>query len=122
MFPNIKKTKSQITNHMKYVYTKKSQDFFINDKVQSSYVQCILEEIKEPIPTQLLAEHDVQSNKIEHNVNIKENTHNSMYIDIYNKQIQDVHIIPCFNCERLCFLKQLKCFSNQLSKQFSMYF
>jgi hypothetical protein len=27
-----------------------------------------------------------------------------------------------FNCERLCFLKQLKYFSNQLSKQFYMYF
>jgi hypothetical protein len=95
MFPNIKRTKSKITNHMKYVYTKKSQEFFINDKVQSSYVQCILEEIKKPIPTQLFVEHDVQSNKIEHNVNLKENTHNSMYIYIYNNQIQDVHIIPC---------------------------
>jgi hypothetical protein len=31
--------------------------------------------LKEPIPTQqLLAKHDVQSNKIEHNVNTKENT------------------------------------------------
>jgi hypothetical protein len=38
-------------------------------------------------------EHHVQSNKIEHNVNIKENTHNSIYIDNYNKQIQDVLII-----------------------------
>jgi hypothetical protein len=38
-------------------------------------------------------EHHVQLNKIEHNVNIKENTHNSIYIDNYNKQIQDVLII-----------------------------
>jgi hypothetical protein len=38
-------------------------------------------------------EHHVQSNKTEHNVNIKENTHNSIYIDNYNKQIQDVLII-----------------------------
>ncbi len=68
-----------------------------------SYVQCILKEIKEPILIQLLAKHDVQSNKIEHNVNIKENTHNSIYIDIYNKQIQDVPIIPCFSSERLRF-------------------
>jgi hypothetical protein len=45
-----------------------------------------------------------------------------MYIEIYNKQIQDVPIIPYFGCERLCFLKQLKCFSNQLSRQFSIYF
>ncbi len=48
----------------------KLQFFFINDKVQSSYVQCILKEIKELIPTQLFAKHDVQSNKIEYNVNI----------------------------------------------------
>jgi hypothetical protein len=47
MFPNIKRTRSQIMNHMKYIYIyKKSQQFFINDKVQSSYVQCALEEIK----------------------------------------------------------------------------
>jgi hypothetical protein len=60
--------------------------------------------IKESIFTQqLLVKHDVQSNKIEHNVNIKENTNNSIYIDIYNKRIQNVLIIPCFNCERLCF-------------------
>jgi hypothetical protein len=68
---------------MKYIY--KSQESFINDKIQSSYVQCTLEEIKEPIFTlQLLAKRDVQSNKIEDNVNIKGNTHNSIYIDIYN--------------------------------------
>ncbi len=42
--------------------------------------------IKKLIPTQqLLAKHDVQSNKIEKNVNIKKNSHNSIYIDIYNK-------------------------------------
>jgi hypothetical protein len=33
MFPNIKRTRSQIMNHMKYIYTKKSQEHFINDKV-----------------------------------------------------------------------------------------
>jgi hypothetical protein len=48
-------------------------------------------------------EHDVQSNKIEHNVNILKNTHNLIYIDNCNKQIQDVFIIPCFSYERLCF-------------------
>jgi len=77
MFPNIKRTKSQFMNHMKYIYTKKPQKYFINDKVQSSYVQCILKEIKGLIPTQqLFTTHDVQLNKIEHNVNIKENIHN----------------------------------------------
>jgi hypothetical protein len=105
---------------MKCINIKKSQEFFINDKIQSSYVQCTLKEIKEPIPTQqFLAKHDVQPNKIEHNnVNVKENTHNSIHIDIYNKQIQEVPIVSCFNVERLCFLKQHKCFSNQLSRQF----
>ncbi len=46
MFPNIKIIISQIMNHMKYTYTKKSQEIFINDKVQSSYVQCTQKEIK----------------------------------------------------------------------------
>jgi hypothetical protein len=57
MFPNIKRIKSQTMNHMKYIYAKNSQEYFKIDKVQSSYV-------KKPIPTQqLLAKHDVQSNK-----------------------------------------------------------
>jgi hypothetical protein len=63
MFPNIKRVKSQTMNHMKYIYDKKSQKYLRNDKVQLSYV-------KNPIPTQqLFAKHDVQSNKIEHNIN-----------------------------------------------------
>jgi hypothetical protein len=33
-------------NHMKNIYTIKSQKYFINEKVQSSYVQCTFEEIK----------------------------------------------------------------------------
>jgi hypothetical protein len=93
-------------NHMIYIYihTKKSQEPFINEKIQLSYIQCTLEKNKKKIPTQqFLARHDVQSNKIEHNVNIKENIHNSIYIHIYNKQIQDISIISCFSCERLCF-------------------
>jgi len=59
MFSKIKRTRSQILIHMKYIYIKKSQESFINKKVQSSYVQCILKEILKPIPTQLLAKHDV---------------------------------------------------------------
>jgi hypothetical protein len=55
MFPNIKKIKSQILNHMKYIHTKKSQEYFLNDKVQSSYIQCTLKEIKKEIPTQQLS-------------------------------------------------------------------
>jgi len=72
-----------------------------------------LKKLKLIFTQQLLVKYDVQSNKIEHNINIKENTHNSIYIDIYNKQIQGVPVIPCFSFERLCFLKQFKCFSNQ---------
>jgi hypothetical protein len=67
MFPNIKKTISQIVNHMihththTHTHTQESQENFINDKVQSSYVQCIIKEIKKPILTQqLLAKHDVK--------------------------------------------------------------
>jgi hypothetical protein len=51
MFPNIKKIRSQIMNHMKYIYKYKSQENFIIDKVQLSYVQCTLEKIKKPILT-----------------------------------------------------------------------
>jgi hypothetical protein len=54
-------------NHMKYIYiyTKKSQFFFINDKVQLSYVQYILKQNKKLIPTQqLLTKYEIQSNKI----------------------------------------------------------
>jgi len=35
------------------------------------------------------------------------------YIDIDNKQTQDVPLTPCFSCERLCFLN-FYFFSNQL--------
>jgi hypothetical protein len=39
MFPNIKNKK--IMNHMKYIYIRKSHEYFTNDKVQSSYIKCI---------------------------------------------------------------------------------
>ncbi len=52
-------------NHMKCIYIKKSQEIFINDKVQFSYVKCTSKEIKKPIFTQLFVKYDVQSNKIE---------------------------------------------------------
>jgi hypothetical protein len=99
-----------------YIYTKESQESFINYKAQSSYVQCILEQIKEQIPTQLQHIYDVQLNKIEHNVNIKENKYNSIYIKTYNKQIQDVPIIPCFNCERFFEKNNLNVFKSIIKK------
>jgi hypothetical protein len=40
--------------------------------------------------------------------------HIIQYTLTFKKIIQDVTTIPCFCCERLCFPKQLKCFSNQL--------
>jgi len=48
MFLIIKKPISQIMNHMKNIYIIKSQKYFINEKMQSSYIQCILEEIFKP--------------------------------------------------------------------------
>jgi hypothetical protein len=107
---------------MKYIYSKKSEKYFINDKVQSSYVQCTLEEIKKPIHIQLLVEHDVQSNKIEHNVYIK-----NIYIIQYTltfiiKKIQDVHIIPYFCSKMLYLKKKIKWFFSQLSRQIFIYF
>ncbi len=42
--------KKKITNYESHeIYI--SQESFINDKVQLSYVQCTLKEIKQPIPT-----------------------------------------------------------------------
>ncbi len=43
-------------SHMKYIYDKKSQRYFRNDKIQLSYV-------KKPIPTQRFAKHDVHQIK-----------------------------------------------------------
>jgi len=64
MFPNIKRTKSQSMNHIIYIYTKNSQEYFINEKVQLSYVQCNLKEIKQPIPTQQLLKQNIMFNQI----------------------------------------------------------
>jgi hypothetical protein len=61
-------------NHMKYIYTKKSYESSMSDKVQSSYIECTLKKIKQPIPKQwLFAKHDVLLDNVEHNVNIKRN-------------------------------------------------
>ncbi len=50
--------KKKITNYESHeIYI--SQESFINDKVQLSYVQCTLKEIKQPIPTwQFFAKHE----------------------------------------------------------------
>jgi hypothetical protein len=68
-------------NHMKYISTQKSYECFINDKVQLSYVKCTPQKIKQSIHVK----HHVQSNKVEHHVEMNEHSHNSIYIDIYNK-------------------------------------
>jgi len=53
---------------------------------------------------------------------MNEHAHNSTYIDIYNKKIKDVPIIPCFCCERILFLKQLKKNSNIIIEQVLVHF
>jgi hypothetical protein len=72
---------------------------FTNEKIQSLQIKCILEEIKQPMHV----EHHVQSNKVKYCVDISAHAHNWTYIDIYNKQIQDVSIIPCFCYEKYAF-------------------
>jgi hypothetical protein len=52
MFPNIERTRSQIMNHMKHIYTKKLDESSINYKVQSTYIECTLKKTKQPIPKQ----------------------------------------------------------------------
>jgi hypothetical protein len=51
------------------MYTKKKDESSINDKVQSSYSECTLNETKQPILEQwFFVEHDVESKEIKHNV------------------------------------------------------
>jgi hypothetical protein len=70
------------------IYIKKLNESSIIDNVQSSYSQCTLKETKQLVPKQrFFVELNVQSNKIKHDVNMKENAKKSIYIDIYNKQI-----------------------------------
>jgi hypothetical protein len=111
MFPNNEKKISQM-NHMKYISTTKPHEYFIIDKIQSSYVGCTSQNMKQPIHVKL----HVQSNNVKH-VKMNEHIHNSTYIDIYNKQIKIIPKIPCFCCERLFFknnlnIPQLKCQNN----------
>ncbi len=70
------------------IYIKKLNESSIIDNVQSSYNQCILKVTKQLVLKQrFFVEPNVQSNKIKHDVNMKENAKKSIYIDIYNKQI-----------------------------------
>ncbi len=50
---------------------------------------------------------NMKFNKMKQNIMLiqKKNTHNSIYIDIYNKQIQDVHMIPYFSYEKVMYFK-----------------
>jgi hypothetical protein len=91
MFPNIEKIKSSnYESDEIYIYYK-PHEFFINDKIQSSYVGCTSQNLKQPIHVK----HHVQSNNVKH-VKMNEHAHNSIYIDIYNKQMQDITIIPIY--------------------------
>jgi hypothetical protein len=40
MFPNIQITRSQIMHYMKYIYTRKPHESFINDKILSLDIKC----------------------------------------------------------------------------------
>jgi hypothetical protein len=90
-------------NHIKYVYTRKLNEYFTNEKIQSYYIEYISKDIKQPI----LVKQHVQWNKVEYNVEINEHIRFSIYNDIYNKYIQNIPIVFCFCHERLCFLKQI---------------
>jgi hypothetical protein len=92
---------SNYESHEIYIYYK-PHEFFINDKIQSSYVGCISLNLKQPIHV----EHHVQSNNMKY-VKRNEHAYNSIYIDIYNKQMQDVTIIPFIFWWKIIFLKQL---------------
>ncbi len=50
---------------------------------------------------------NMKFNKMKQNIMLiqKKKTHNSIYIDIYNKQIQDVHMIPYFSYEKVMYFK-----------------
>jgi hypothetical protein len=113
MFLDIERTRSQIMNHMKYMSIKKPHEYFINDKIQSSYVECISQDMKQPIHVK----HHVQSNNVKH-VKMNEHTYNSTYIDIYNKCIQNVPIIPCFCCEWLFFKNNLNIYKIECQNNF----
>jgi len=79
-------------NHMKYKCIWKSHQSFINDKVQLSHVECTLEKIKQLV----LMKHHIQSNRTWYKWT-------SMTTMINKSKV--VPIVPCFNCERLCFVK-----------------
>jgi hypothetical protein len=81
MCPDIERTRSQIMNDMKYMSIKKPREYFINDKIQLSYVGCISQDMKQPIHVK----HHVQSNNVKQHVEMNEHAQNSTYIDIYNK-------------------------------------
>ncbi len=60
---------------IEWIYIIKSNETSINDKVQSSYIEFTLKSIKQKV----FGEHDVQSNKIKHNINIKKMKKNGIY-------------------------------------------
>jgi hypothetical protein len=61
MFPHIQRTRFQIMNNMKYIFTRKPHESFINDKIESSYVGCTSQDMKQPIHV----EHHVQIKQCE---------------------------------------------------------
>jgi hypothetical protein len=67
------------------MHSTKSHEHFTNEK---NKIGCNSKENEQPI----LTKHHIQPNKMEHQAKINEHEHTSIYIDIYNKKIQDVPI------------------------------
>jgi hypothetical protein len=99
-------------NHKKYISTSKPHETFINDKIQSSYVGCISQNMKNSIHVK----HHVQSNNVKH-VKMDKHVHNSTYIDIYNKLIEmfpkfHVFLVKDYVFKNNLNIYQLKCQNN----------
>jgi len=96
MFLDIKNKK--IMNHMKYIYILENHmNISQMTKFNHHTLNAFFTKLKQPI-------------HVKHHVDINEHAHNSIYINIYNKKIQDVPIIPYFYCESLFFLNNLNIF------------
>jgi hypothetical protein len=54
-------------------------------------------------------------------INSKKKTCESKHVNTYRQKIQDVPITPCFCCEKLCFLKQLKIVTNKLAQKITYF-
>jgi hypothetical protein len=97
-FSCIKRTKSQIIYCVRYTNSKISQvcnNPHVKMTLSTQNARCNFKNIK-------------QMHDIKNYINSKEDTCESKHVNTYRQIIQDVPITPCFCCERLCFLNNLK--------------